>query len=85
MTEAPHLPPGFGLYLKRDMAKVYGKRGGLARASIHRWYVEGENLTTTEISKRLSIPRQRAERRVRSIRNRGVPITWSALKLEKQT
>lgn len=76
--------PGEGLRLTREMAKVYGKRGGIARASVHRWHVEGENLTSDEIAKRIGTSHEAAYSRIRKLRLRGRVLTWSALRLEKQ-
>lgn len=77
-------PPGTGLRLTSDMARIYGKRGGLARATTHQWYVEGEAVTTAAVAERLGITLNAAGKRIRRIRRKGKPITWSALKLEKQ-
>ena len=73
-----------GLRLTRQVALVYGQRGGQARANTHRWYVEGESLTQTEIAARLGVSLHAAQHRMRRLRLRGLALTWSALKLEKQ-
>lgn len=75
--------PGTGLFLRRNESRVSGARGGRARASHHRWHVEGEALTTAEIAARLGISMNAAQKRVLRIRTHGNPITWSALRLEK--
>ena len=73
-----------GLRLTRQVALVYGQRGGKARGDTHRWYVEGESLKQTEIAARLGISLHAAQHRMRKLRIRGLALTWSALKLEKQ-
>lgn len=72
-----------GFLLTKAMAKVYGIRGGMARAASYRWPVEGENVSPVDIAKRLGIPRKTAHSRLRRLRDRGKPITWAALRLEK--
>lgn len=73
-----------GLRLTREVAKKYGRRGGLVRAAANRWYIEGEQLTVADVSKRLGISLNAAQKRIRRIRKKGQPLTWSAIKLEKQ-
>ena len=72
-----------GLRLTRQVALVYGQRGGKARADTHRWYVEGESLTQAEIAARLGVSLHATQHRMRRLRLRGLALTWSALKLEK--
>lgn len=76
--------PGSGLLLTREAAAPYSKRGGIAAANSRRWYVEGESLTSADVSERLGISLNAAQNRMRKLRRRGLALTWSALKLEKQ-
>ena len=76
--------PGSGLRLTREAAAPYSKRGGIAAANARRWYVEGESLTSADVSERLGISLNAAQNRMRKLRLRGRALTWSALKLEKQ-
>lgn len=76
--------PGSGLRLTREAAAPYSKRGGIAAANSRRWYVEGESLTSADVSERLGISLNAAQNRMRKLRLRGRALTWSALKLEKQ-
>lgn len=76
--------PGSGLRLTREAAAPYSKRGGIAAAISRRWYVEGESLTSADVSERLGISLNAAQNRMRKLRLRGRALTWSALKLEEQ-
>ena len=83
MTEAPTQPRGFRL--THEVAQHYGRRGGLARAAKCRWYVDGEAVTSSLVASRLGITANAAEKRIRRLRKNGKPITWAALRLEKQS
>lgn len=76
--------PGTGLRLTRDVAKVYASRGGMARAATHRWPVEGEYLSASEVGARIGVSRKTAQARMRRILSTQSPLTWPALRLEKQ-
>lgn len=77
--------PGTGLRLTRDVAKVYASRGGMALANLNRWPVEGEYLSAAEVGERIGVSRKIAQKRMRRILNKQAPLTWPALRLEKQS
>ena len=73
-----------GLYLTREMAKKYGARGGVKVAATKTWHVEGEWLTTAQLAKHLGTSHYAAYKRMRRLTKLNMPITWSALRLEKK-
>lgn len=70
-------------YIAKGTRIPWSRRGGLKKAAVERWNIEGENVSLKQIMERANQTEYSARLRLKELQSMPGAITWAALSVKR--